>query len=99
MKFFELNDNLKLIFFPSDGLIGSPNPLDPVFQSISPQARSDHGVRDREPFDEVENIEPRQWPDRSEALPTGATTMRGLFPSRRATSPTTLAQRNPSSEG
>lgn len=79
-----------------DGLIDSLNPNDSGVQAISPEARSDPGDHDREPFDEVENIEPRQW---SHIFPTSATTARGLFPQRRATSPTTLAQRNPSSQG
>lgn len=66
---------------------------------LRPEARSDTGEHDREPFDEVENIEPRQWADKTEGFPTSATTIRGFFPSGRTTSPTTLAQRNPSSQG
>lgn len=54
--------------------------------------------RDREPLDEVERIEPRQWPGRPDILPTRSTapftTERSLPP--RSPQPTTLAQRNPS---
>lgn len=54
--------------------------------------------RDREPLDEVERIEPRQWPGRPDILPTRSTapftTETSLLPAY----PTTLAQRNPSSQ-
>lgn len=53
--------------------------------------------RDREPLDEVERIEPRQWPGRPDILPTRSTapftTERSLPP--RFPQPTTLAQRSP----
>ncbi|XP_025992366.2 MAM and LDL-receptor class A domain-containing protein 1 isoform X1 [Solenopsis invicta] len=56
--------------------------------------------RDREPLDEVERIEPRQWPGRPDILPTRSTapftTERSLPP--RSPQPTTLAQRNPSTQ-
>ncbi|XP_019882967.2 MAM and LDL-receptor class A domain-containing protein 1-like [Camponotus floridanus] len=54
--------------------------------------------RDREPLDEVERIEPRQWPGRPDILPTRSTapftTETSLSP--KYPQPTTLAQRNPS---
>lgn len=54
--------------------------------------------RDREPLDEVERIEPRQWPGRPDILPTRSTapftTETSLSP--KSPQPTTLAQRNPS---
>lgn len=56
--------------------------------------------RDREPLDEVERIEPRQWPGRPDILPTRSTasftTERSLPP--RSPQPTILAQRNPSTQ-
>lgn len=56
--------------------------------------------RDREPLDEVERIEPRQWPGRPDILPTRSTapftTETSLSP--RSPQPTTLAQRNPSTQ-
>lgn len=56
--------------------------------------------RDREPLDEVERIEPRQWPGRPDILPTRSTapftTETSLSPG--PPYPTTLAQRNPSSQ-
>ncbi|XP_020298274.1 MAM and LDL-receptor class A domain-containing protein 1-like isoform X2 [Pseudomyrmex gracilis] len=56
--------------------------------------------RDREPLDEVERIEPRQWPGRPDILPTRSTapftTEGSLLP--RFPQPTTLAQRNPSTQ-
>ncbi|XP_014480797.1 PREDICTED: MAM and LDL-receptor class A domain-containing protein 1-like [Dinoponera quadriceps] len=55
---------------------------------------------DREPLDEVERIEPRQWPGRPDILPTRST---APFTTETSLStgplyPTTLAQRNPSSQ-
>lgn len=54
--------------------------------------------RDREPLDEVERIEPRQWPGRPDILPTRSTapftTETSLSP--KSPQPTILAQRNPS---
>lgn len=56
--------------------------------------------RDREPLDEVERIEPRQWPARPDILYT-----RGAFPTtteiplpRNPFNPPTLAQRDPSTQ-
>lgn len=55
---------------------------------------------DREPLDEVERIEPRQWPGRPDILPTRSTapftTETSLSP--RSPQPTTLAQRHPSTQ-
>ncbi|RLU21276.1 hypothetical protein DMN91_005649 [Ooceraea biroi] len=56
--------------------------------------------RDREPLDEVERIEPRQWPGRPDILPTRSTapfTTETSLPSR-SPQPTVLAQRNPSTQ-
>jgi len=51
--------------------------------------------RDRELLDEVERIEPRQWPGRSDILPTRSTvsTETSLLP--KSPQSTTLAQKNP----
>lgn len=56
--------------------------------------------RDREPLDEVERIEPRQWPGKPDILPTRST---APFTTETSLSsgppyPTILAQRNPSSQ-
>ncbi|XP_015605831.1 MAM and LDL-receptor class A domain-containing protein 1 [Cephus cinctus] len=80
------------------------NPSSPVgpLDAISPDAPEDRSgidFREREPLDEIEHIEPKQWSDRPDIVPT-----RGTFPSstqstpRRVPDPTTLAQKNPSTQ-
>lgn len=76
-----------------DPLLGPPtssNPLVPI------------RPREREPFDEVEHIEPKQWADRPKDLPgqggQGFQTTTQFSTPRKSTSPTTLAQRNPSTQ-
>ncbi|EFN76831.1 Apical endosomal glycoprotein [Harpegnathos saltator] len=68
--------------------------------SRQPPVNSIDRDRDREPLDEVERIEPRQWPGRPDILPTRSTapftTETSLLPG--PPYPTTLAQRNPSSQ-
>ncbi|XP_025072979.1 MAM and LDL-receptor class A domain-containing protein 1-like isoform X3 [Pogonomyrmex barbatus] len=77
--------------------IEGPESVDMIDSAQSPINSVD---RDREPLDEVERIEPRQWPGRPDILPTRSTapftTERSLPP--RSPQPTTLAQRNPSSQ-
>lgn len=54
----------------------------------------------QEPFDEVERIEPRQWPENSETFPTKST--RNIDVSHTSQRlphyPTTLAQRSPTTQ-
>jgi len=75
--------------------IDGPESIDLIDSGQSPINSVD---RDREPLDEVERIEPRQWPGKPDILPTRSTapftTERSLPP--RSPQPTTLAQRNPS---
>lgn len=77
--------------------VDSPESVDSINSGQFPVNSVD---RDREPLDEVERIEPRQWPGRPDILPTRSTapftTERSLPP--RAPQPTTLAQRNPSTQ-
>lgn len=72
--------------------VDDPESIDTIDSGHSPINR------DREPLDEVERIEPRQWPGRPDILPTRSTapftTERSLPP--RFPQPTTLAQRSPS---
>lgn len=73
--------------------VDDPESIDTIDSGYSPI----NFDRDREPLDEVERIEPRQWPGRPDILPTRSTapftTERSLPP--RFPQPTTLAQRNP----
>ncbi|KYN35229.1 hypothetical protein ALC56_10404 [Trachymyrmex septentrionalis] len=75
--------------------IDGPESVDLIDSGQSPINSVD---RDREPLDEVERIEPRQWPGKPDILPTRSTapftTERSLPP--RSPQPTTLAQRDPS---
>ncbi|XP_012277059.1 MAM and LDL-receptor class A domain-containing protein 1 [Orussus abietinus] len=82
-------------------LVDVPGDPTPVWTEDATTGRAGGSEpRDREPLDEVEQIEPRQWPGRPDLFPT-----RGVFPSTtrssvsgRIPSPTTLAQRNPSTQ-
>lgn len=81
----------------NDAVNGSESGVDP---GQPPVINSVDRDRDREPLDEVERIEPRQWPGRPDILPTRSTapftTETSLSP--RSLHPTTLAQRNPSTQ-
>ncbi|KAL6443422.1 hypothetical protein ACFW04_002935 [Cataglyphis niger] len=77
----------------NDAVNGSESDINPGQPSIINSV-------DREPLDEVERIEPRQWPSRPDILPTRSTapftTETSLSP--KSPQPTTLAQRHPSTQ-
>ncbi|XP_012264977.2 MAM and LDL-receptor class A domain-containing protein 1-like [Athalia rosae] len=75
---------------PLNPTIPSINPVTPASVTQDPTA-----IRDREPLDEVEHIQPKQW---SNGQGQGFQTTTQFSIPRRNQNPTTLARRNPSTQ-
>lgn len=70
-------------------------PVDPVIPKIPVDIP---GNRDREPLDDVEDLDPKQWPLNRPQIPNSFRTTTQFPMPRRNGNPTTLAQRNPSTQ-
>lgn len=94
----DLVDSINASYTPNWARNAANNGVNDATTNLeSVDSRYSPADRDREPLDEVERIEPRQWPGRPDILPTRSTapftTETSLSP--KSPQPTTLAQRNP----